>query len=237
MPMTTRMHTSDDPAAGPAELAALLHISGAGLPVGTYAYSQGLEWAVEAGWVKDAPTLMVWIAALMDLQLSRLDLPFLTRIEAAWKASDTVRVASLSADLLAWRETAELRFEDRARGQSLMRLLHGLGVAEAREWCDDPRCTFICGYALACHAWNIEASTAAIGYAFSWLEAQVIAGVKLIPLGQMQGQRVLLELRQRLPAAVALASTIDEDERGASLSGMAIASACHEEQYTRLFRS
>jgi urease accessory protein len=76
-----------------------------------------------------------------------------------------------------------------------------------------------------------------LGYAWSWLENLVLAGVKLVPLGQSDGQRLLLRLAEALPAAVDQGLTVPERDIGASLPALALASSLHETQYSRLFRS
>ena len=91
--------------------------------------------------------------------------------------------------------------------------------------------------AIAAVAWKIELLPAANAYAWSWLENQVLAGVKLIPLGQVAGQRLLLELAPRIPAVCERAMRREDDEIGGMLPIVALASSLHETQYTRLFRS
>jgi urease accessory protein len=97
--------------------------------------------------------------------------------------------------------------------------------------------TYATMFALAVVRWQIPLHTALDGFAFAWLEAQTSAAVRLVPLGQSAGQRILLELGARVPAAVAHAFTLGDDDLGAAAPAHAIASAHHETQYSRLFRS
>jgi urease accessory protein len=202
------------------------------LPVGAYSYSQGLEYAHYAGSVHDADSALAWIGDVLELSVARLDLPLLLRAHAAASAGDAATLRRLSRELEARRETAELRLEDLAMGQALTQLFAGLG-----EPLPERRLTFACAFAAAAARWSIAAEDACAGYAWAWCEAQVAAAVKLVPLGHTAGQRLLLALGERIPACVATAAALDDGEIGASLPGLAIASALHETQYTRLFRS
>jgi urease accessory protein len=92
-------------------------------------------------------------------------------------------------------------------------------------------------FALAAARWQIPARAALGAYAFVWCEMQVSAAVRLVPLGQSAGQRVLASLSAAIPAVVARASLLADDDIGAAAPSHAIASALHETQYSRLFRS
>ncbi len=214
----------------------LLQLASPALPVGAYAYSQGLEWAVECGWVHDEASLGEWLRELLDGSLGQVDLPLLARLHAAALAGDATALERWSAHLLASRETRELRADDCARGTALARLLHELGVPGAGRWRrgDTPYATPL---ALAAHAWHLPLGPVAQVYGWGWLENQVIAGVKLVPLGQSAGQRLLFALAARLPAAIDWALAVDDDDIGGTVPALAIASSRHETQYTRLFRS
>jgi len=202
------------------------------LPVGAYSYSQALEYAHFDGVVRDEVSALAWLGDVLELGVARLDLPMLLRTHAAARASDDPAVRRLARKLEARRETAELRFEDLAMGQALTHLLASLDVPVPER-----RLPFACAFAVAAASWSIAAEDACAGYAWAWCEAQVAAAVKLVPLGHTAGQRLLLTLGERIPACVATAAALGDDELGASLPGLAIASSLHETQYTRLFRS
>jgi len=202
------------------------------LPVGAYSYSQALEQVHCSGVVHDEASAMTWLRDVLILGIARLDLPILKRVHAAWQERDAIAVLRLSRELEARRETAELRFEDLAMGSALALLLANLG-----ETLPSRRLPFASAFAVACASWSIPVEDACSGYAWAWCEAQVAATVKLVPLGHTAGQRLLLALGREIPAAVAIAATCGDDEIGLSLPGLAIASALHETQYTRLFRS
>jgi urease accessory protein len=202
------------------------------LPVGAYSYSQALEQVHFQGIVHDAASAHSWLRDVLRLGVARLDLPILLRVHAAWSDRDALAVRRLSRALEARRETSELRFEDLAMGSALAQLLASFGVELPER-----RLPFASAFAVAAVAWSIGPEDACAGYAWAWCEAQVAAAVKLVPLGHTAGQRMLLELGLETPAAVAAAAACRDDEIGASLPGLAIASALHETQYTRLFRS
>lgn len=215
----------------------LLQLVSPALPVGGFSYSQGLEWAVERGWVRDPDTLAGWLRGLLDESLARLDLPVLARLYRACEAQDLAALERWSSVLLAARETAELRAEEHSRGQALAALLTNLGVVTGASWHGALARCHAAGFACASVAWAIALEDAALGYAWGWLENQVSAALRLVPLGQSDGQRVLLELGAHVPRLSAAALALNDDDIGVSMPALAIASSAHESQYTRLFRS
>ncbi len=215
----------------------LMQLVSPALPIGGFNYSQGMEWAVEAGWVRDGDSLREWLSGLQDDALAHLDVPVLARLYAASEGNDREAVLRWSRALVAARETAELRAEERNRGAALVALLSNLGVIDDPAWRDALGTCQAAGFARAAVAWHIGLEQAALGYCWAWLENQVAAGLRLIPLGQTAGQRVALDLAGRLPAVVARGLALGDDEIGAGSPALAIASARHETQYTRLFRS
>jgi urease accessory protein len=207
------------------------------LPIGTFAYSQALEAAVAAVWIADEATARDWIGGLLDHTLASLDLPVVVRLHAAWMLDDEAAVTTWSRFLSASRTALELRTEDRQLGSNLARLLDNLGVAGAHRWIAGSDVTYAAMFALAAVRWQIPLHTALHGFAFAWLEAQTSAAVRLVPLGQSAGQRILLALGARVPAAVVRALALADDDLGAAAPAHAVASAHHETQYSRLFRS
>ena len=228
-----RMNT--DPQADLA-LARLLQLISPSLPIGGYSYSQGIEWAVEAGWIENERDLRGWLDGLLHSNLQYLELPILKRMLEAWAQGDPERIGSLNQTLIASRETRELRLEDANRGRAFFDLLHSLdsGAAEHESLL---RQSQLACFSFACVRWQIEFEPAAQGLLMSWLENLVLSAVKIVPLGQTVGQRVIFDLAALIPAVAAAASRVDDDEIGASSMALAIASARHETQYTRLFRS
>ena len=108
----------------------LLQLVSPGLPIGMYSYSQGMESAVADGWISNSEDCKDWLNGLMQTALSYTDLPILARLYKAWQDNDETQVLTWSRNLLAYRETAELRLEDRQCGQALARLLVPLGFED-----------------------------------------------------------------------------------------------------------
>lgn len=215
----------------------LLHLVSPALPVGAYHFSQGLEWAVHAGWVNDEAELADWCSGLLHEGVGTLDAPLLLRLHAACLAGDTAMAHATSARLLASRESAELRAEERHLACALAKVLVELQVPGAGDWLRSPSATYAALFALAAAHAGIDGEACAEGYLWAWCENQVLAALKLMALGQSAGQRVLDRLLREIPAVVAQASRLDDDFIGASSPRLAMASAWHETQYSRLFRS
>ena len=197
----------------------LLQLASPTLPVGAYSYSGGLEAAIEAGIVTDAASAQRWIGDVLEYSVLRMEAPLLLRMIGApdpkWNEM-----------LLASRETAELRAEMVQMGYSLNRLLPELGI----EACPYDEPGFPAVYAHAIRAWGIAPREALVAYLWAWLENQVMAAVKAVPLGQTDGQKMLLALGAGL-------QKIGEGEPGNFAPGLAMLSSRHETQYSRLFRS
>jgi urease accessory protein len=215
----------------------LLQLVSPGLPIGMYSYSQGMERAIADGWINNSDDAASWLVGLLSEGLARVDAPILARLYDAWLNSDQANVEHWSQQLIACRETAELRNEDRQTGQALARLLVNLELPEAQSWLRHSDATLATLFSLAAVRWQISKSDAITGYLWGWLENQVLCAVKLIPLGQVAGQQLLKKTAEQLPALVQQSLDINNDEIGGSVFGLALASSRHEMQYSRLFRS
>lgn len=217
---------------------ALLQLSSAVLPVGTFSYSQGLETAIADGRLRSAEDVEHYLRDVLDLVVARYEAPVWWRLRAALDDDDHGAFTTWNDEFLATRETSELRAETLQMGHSMIELTRGLGMtmpasldATIGAW------TWPAAHALASHASRIAPRSALNGYLFGWLENQVIAGMKALPYGQLAGQRMLQALRPSLVAVVASASTWSDDDLATQAPGYAITSARHESQYSRLFRS
>ena len=221
-------------------LVRLLQLASPTLPIGAYSYSQGLEWAVAQGDVGDAATAATWIGDTLDLVIAPGEAAVLWRLLEAIERADWSQVADWNDWFRASRETAELRAETEQMGTSLLRLATDLGVldspARGAAIAMAPA-TLPAAFALAARELAIPAASALTAYCWSWLENQVLAAMKSVPLGQVAGQRILFDLAARLPAVARTAQSIADAEVSTFAPGLAIASSRHETQYTRLFRS
>lgn len=207
------------------------------LPVGAYAYSGGLESAIAAGWVSNAEQAGDWIDGVLEHNLCGLDVPVLQRMYRAWRQDDVEAVRSWSCFLAASRESSELLAEDRQMGQALARLLVSLDIEAAGDWVNGKHCNWVAMFSLAAVRWGIAEREAQLGYLWSWCENQVAAAVKLVPLGQTAGQQILAGCAERLPMRVDGCHDIQDEDIGQLAPALAIGSALHEQQYSRLFRS
>jgi urease accessory protein len=212
----------------------ILHLASPALPIGAFHFSQGLEYAVEAGWVTDEPSSLQWIAGVARHGVGTLDLPVLLRLHRACSAGDGDGVRRWGRFLLAARETEELRAEDRHMGGALARILRELGAGGSSS---SEQHGYAEMFAVACVHWNIGESEALQAYAWTWAENQILAAVKLVPLGQSAGQRTLHSLVPLLEELATQALGIEDEDIGACAIMQGLASARHESQYTRLFRS
>ena len=162
----------------------LLQLVSPSLPIGGFTYSQGIEWAVESGWIRNLGDLEDWLSDLLHGPLAQVDLPLLLRLQAAAESRDRVALAAWIDWLLACRETAELRAEESNRGRALADLLVAWGLEGASDWRSELARSQAAGFAFAAAAWAIEPRVGAAGYAWAWLEGLVLAAVKIVPLGQ-----------------------------------------------------
>jgi len=224
----------------PAALLQLLWLASPALPVGGFSYSEGLEAAIEAGSVHDEASAKRWLLDQLHLSLGRSELPLLAQAIAAWAAHDGPRIAALNEWALATRETSELRRQCEQMGRSM------------RDWLrqrtpDDTRLPTLArlapapawpiAFALAAAQSGADAHDALLAFGFGWAENMVQAALKAMSLGQSGGQRILGALSAALPAVVDAALALPDQDRQAFTPMLAILSAQHETQYSRLFRS
>jgi len=221
-------------------LAHLLQLASPSLPVGAYSYSQGLEAAVERKLVRDVTTAAQWIGDMLEYSVSRMEAPVMLRSIAAWDAGDFATLKKWNALFLASRETSELRAETVQMGYSLRKLLMEFAIttADVRDKLTGlGEIAFPTSFACAATLWQILPQPALVAYLWAWLENQAMVAVKAVPLGQTDGQRMLLALGDRLGPMAARAASLEDDELGSFAPGLALLSSQHETQYSRLFRS
>jgi urease accessory protein len=228
------------PAATPAQTPALLRmlqLSSSLCPIGAFAYSQGLETAIERGWVTSEGDLREWLLGLGVHALSKLDLPLLLRAHRAATRRDQPRLFAIAERVLASREARELADQERQLGSSLASVLVNLGAAAAEPFRGHPSASHVVCFALGAVHFGLDAELAMTGYAFAWCEQQVSAASRLVPLGHMATQRALSRVLADVPGWLELARTLPDEQIGSSTPGLAMSLAWHETQYTRLFRS
>ncbi len=228
MPMDMPMRTDRT-------LLQLMWLASPALPVGGFSYSEGLEAAVDAGRVDGEAEAGDWLLEQLTLSLARSELPVVDQALQGWQAGDAQRIRELDDWVLHTRETAELRQQCEQMGRSLGEWLKAVNPAAAARL--PQPLTWPTAWALAACSTGADRRSALLAFAFGWAENMVQAAVRAVPLGQSAGQRMLARLAAAIPAAVDRAMTLADGERQAFAPMLAILSARHETQYSRLFRS
>lgn len=223
-----------------AGLLRLIWLASPALPVGGFSYSEGLEAAVEAGRVHDEASAAAWLLDQLYLSQGRSELAVSARAFKAWQRDDLAEIERLNDWVRSTRESAELRLQSEQMGRSLADWLRGRAPDDPRV----PRLTALApaptwpvAFALAAALTGAPLREALLAQGFGWAENLVQAAIKAVPLGQSAGQRMLDALVEVLPEVVDAAIALPESERQAHTPMLAILSACHEAQYSRLFRS
>ncbi|MCB9787705.1 MAG: urease accessory protein UreF [Deltaproteobacteria bacterium] len=210
--------------------ARLLRLASPALPIGAFAWSSGLEAAIEAGVVTDEDSAEGWLGDALELSVARWEAPVLWRLLHHTPGEDW------NAVYLAARETRELRAETLQTGAGLWRLLESLG--ETRGIApphDGPSLPW--AWACAARVWAVAPAAALSAWIFAWVENQLAVLMKALPLGQVASQRLLSRCLPRMARAQQLGQALPDDELSSMLPGLALLSSHHETQYSRLFRS
>jgi urease accessory protein len=213
-----------------------MHLVSPSLPIGGFAYSQGLEYAIDSGWIQTDDDLYDWLHGVLSEGLARVELPLLIRFVEAYQSNDAHGIEHWNQWLRANRETKELLFEDEQIGQALRRLLVSLDVIDSDDR-QPPLPTYCSQFARAGLHFGVPMAELLHGFGWSWLESQITVACKTLPLGQTAAQKLIIRLLPMIEQAVTTAQALDDDQLGATLPGLALASALHETQYSRLFRS
>lgn len=224
----------------PATLLRLMRLASPSLPVGGFSYSEGMESAVDSGRVDSEASALRWLGDQLHLGLGRSELPCVARALVAWQRDDLTEVAAVNAWFSATRESSEMRQQSEQMGRSLAHWLRNHeAVAPQLATLDAllPAPSWPVAFALAAALAGATAHDALLAYAAGWAENLTQAAMKSVPLGQLAGQRILDALALGIPAAVDAALGLSPAETQAFTPMLAILSAQHEAQYSRLFRS
>jgi urease accessory protein len=212
-------------------------------PIGAYSYSHALEWAVEAGYVHDRKTLVDWLGADLRYGSGRNEAIFFCE---AWRNAtvhDRARLFETAELAAAYRATKEFALESSQQGSAALSMLHQVWPDRILHWLlrsmrdrgVQPALSVVLGVRLARQ--GIPLSLALPAFLQSYIANQLTAGVRLIPLGQTDGQIAVYELEETVLAASAQATNASLDDLGSAAFMVDVASMAHETQYTRLFRS
>lgn len=220
------------------QLLRLFQLVSSNLPVGGYTFSQGLEYAIDSGWLKSESDVKLWIEQYVENTLIYTDLPIVTLQFNNNKKNSWGDLEYWNDYLLAQRETKELLLTELAMGEAMIRLCKGMSF-KMPEFCykSDSKIAFLTLYSIYTSKMNIELNDALTGYAWMLIENQVLAATKLLPMGQTQAQNMLNQLAEMVAICIEKSKEIKECEIGMSLPGLAMASSLHETQYSRLYRS
>ena len=213
-----------------------------GFPVGAYSYSHGLEYAVEAGLVGDRETLTGWIGTILAHGTGRTDAGVFCAAHAAAWDDDAARLRDVATYAAALRGTAELALESEAQGQAFMAAVERawatprLAAWRRRLGAEQP-VVYAVAVAITAAAHEVRLPDALAAFLHAAAANLVSAGVRLVPLGQTDGQIAIAGLEPVVEAAVAAAQARPFDDVGAATPMVDWTSMRHEVQYTRLFRS
>ncbi len=223
----------------PIYLLRLLQLASPALPVGGFSYSEGIEAAVAHQLVHDEASAQTWLVDHLHLVQSRSELPVIAQAISAWQRHDEQQLRNLNDWVIQTRESFEMRLQTEQMGRSLLIWLRNQTDAEPlrMKTCEELPPTWPLAFALALSTHDIPVRQGLIAAAFGWAENMVQATIKAVPLGQLSGQRILAALATEIPSAVDHAMQVTTENRQAFSPRLAILSARHETQYSRLFRS
>lgn len=238
-PMCTAPTASMSTDTAPSGLLQLIWLASPALPIGGFSYSEGLEAAIEQGLVHNEASATDWVVDQLHLAQSRGDMAVLAQAIPAWQRHDTTRLQALNDWVMTTRETAEMRLQTEQMGRSLLDWLRNLQQASHAQlqFCASLPVTYPLAMSLALSLANMPLDQALQAYAFGWAENMTQAALKSVPLGQSAGQRMLARLAREIPLAVQTAMQTNDEDRQAFSPMLAILSARHETQYSRIFRS
>jgi len=230
-------------------LLSLLQLASPALPVGAYSYSEGLESLVDTGIIKDAETLHHWLTQELTHGVAKLEAAVMLRAYQSFAqgsvGQDLEKIMYWNSWLTATKETEELRSQSWQMGNSLMLLLKELSP-EIRDLGagnfvslggDQAQWNYAIAFGMAAATWQIDSHTTTLAYLQSWATNLISAGVKLIPLGQTAGQKLLRSMGDPIATTTEVVMDLRDEELATCGWGLAIASLSHAHQYSRLFRS
>jgi urease accessory protein len=226
--------------AAPAALYRLLAWMSPAYPVGAFSYSHGLEWAVETGDIKSLPTLVDWLTVVLREGSGIADAAFCAHAHRAVVAGDGKALVEVAELALALQPSKERRLETTAQGNAFMMATEAAWPAEPlalvrASWSEAVAYPVAVGAATAAH--GIDEETAIQAFLHAVAANLISAAVRLVPLGQTDGQRALVALEPVVTETAIAARLLALDEIGGHALRSDIASMRHETQYTRLFRS
>lgn len=205
-------------------------------PVGAFSYSHGLEHAVETGRVATAEDVSAWVSTVLLQGTGRVDGVLFREAYSAVAGANWDHLDHVIDLGNAFQATSEFALETRAQGNAFIKATLAAWPADALARIEDGA-VYPVAVAVACAAHGIDLKTALHGYFHAFSANLVSAAVRLVPLGQTDGQRAIATLSDAVTGAQDQALTIRLDDIGSAAPLIDLASMHHETQYTRLFRS
>lgn len=209
-------------------------------PVGAFSYSSGIEWAVEAGDIKDAATLSDWLSLMMSDGAGYCDAVLFVETHRVVRGNDAAALRTVAELAAAFSPSKERHLETTAQGRAFREAIRGAWPCEAIDMLDaawDGPIAYPVAVGATCAGHGIAVETALPAFLHAVAANWISAGIRLIPLGQTDGQRVLGALEDVIAATAARAISASLDDIGGAAVRADLASMRHEAQYTRLFRS
>jgi urease accessory protein len=209
-------------------------------PIGAYSYSSGIEWAVEAGDITDAAALERWLAVVIGEGGGFCDAVFFLHAHRAAAVSDDAALRAVAELAAVFSPSKERHLETTAQGRAFLDTTRAAWPAPALDrllavWDGAVALPIAVGVASAGH--GIVLVPALYAYLHAMTANLISTGLRLVPLGQTDGQRILAALEPVATATAARALVTPLDEVGGAAFRADLASMRHETQYTRLFRS
>jgi len=212
-------------------------------PTGAYSYSHGLEWAIEAGDIHDRESLVDWLEADLCYGSGRNEAIFFNHAWRAASVDNPARLLQVAELASVFRSTSEFALESVQQGMACLATLRQVWCDRLLDWLAEmlrklnlaPALAVVLGVRAATQ--RVPANLALPAFLQSFIANLVNAGVRLLPLGQTDGQRALAQLEQGVLVISAKARQASLDDLGSAAFLVDVSSMAHETQYTRLFRS
>lgn len=223
------------------KLLLLLQLCNSSLPLGAYSYSEGLETLVEEKQIIDSKSLNKWLVNELQYGSIRVELAIVIRSYNCYFNKDLEGLLYWNNWFSASRETSELRQQSWQMGKSLLRLIlsfepENQSLSQVIKSFHEP-CNYAIAFGIITAHWEIKIEDLLLGYIHNWVNNLINVGVKLIPLGQTEGQKLLLNINQEIIKNVNTILSLKDDELSSCSWGLSLASIKHETLYSRLFRS
>ncbi|BAQ60587.1 urease accessory protein UreF [Geminocystis sp. NIES-3708] len=223
------------------KLLLLLQLCNSSFPLGAYSYSEGLETLIEEKRIIDNQNLNQWLINELKYGSIRIELAIVIRSYNCYLKKDLEGLLYWNDWFSASRETSELRQQSWQMGKSFLRLMLSF-ESENQDLFDiinsfDSHCNYAIAFGILTAHWEIKIEDLLLGYIHNWINNLINVGVKLIPLGQTEGQNLLLNIKYEILKNVDAILSLKDEELSSCSWGLSLASIKHEQLYSRLFRS